>query len=57
MLGCRGESALGSNMQACESKFARCRFVFFLSAANKEPIGVHYEEHTGAAHKEKAHIQ
>ena len=22
-----------------------------------EPLGVHYKEHTGAIHKEKAHIQ
>ena len=51
MILCRGESALGNNMQECVSKFARYRF--FLSVANKEPLGVHYEEHTGAAHKEK----
>ena len=42
-------------MRDCESKFARCRS--FFNAASKEPLGLHHEEHTGAAHKEQARIQ
>ena len=36
-------------MRDRESKFARCRFSF--NAASIELLGLHHEEHTGAAHE------